>query len=103
MHMFGEYGAGMGGLGMIFMALFWVLIIVGVIYLIKLLADKGRSGAQTESAEEILKKRYAKDEISLRVRKDQKRAVKMISKRSLIPNPPCLRISPEVCYDVPAI
>ena len=61
MHMFGEYG--MGG-GMIFMALFWVVIIVGVIYLIKLLADKSRNGTQTESAEEILEKRYAKGEIS---------------------------------------
>ena len=61
MHMFGEYG--MGG-GMIFMALFWVVIIVGVIYLIKLLADKSRNGTQTESAEEILKKRFAKGEIS---------------------------------------
>ncbi len=64
MHMFGEYGAGMEGFSMIFMALFWVLVIVGVIYLIKLLADKGGSGAQTESAEDILKKRYAKGEIN---------------------------------------
>ena len=64
MHMFGDYGMGMGGGGMIFMALFWVVIIVGAIYLIKLLTDKGGNGAQTESAEEILKKRYAKGEIS---------------------------------------
>ncbi len=64
MHMFGDYGMGMGGGGMIFMALFWVVIIVGVIYLIKLLTDKGKGGAQMESAEEILKKRYAKGEIS---------------------------------------
>ncbi|MEN8142628.1 MAG: SHOCT domain-containing protein [Thermodesulfobacteriota bacterium] len=64
MHMFGDYGMGMGGGGMIFMALFWVVIIVGIIYLIKLLTDKGRSSAQMETAEEILKKRYAKGEIS---------------------------------------
>ena len=64
MHMFGDYGAGMGGFGMIFMALFWVVIIVGIVYLIKSLTDKGSSGVKTESAEEILKKRYAKGEIS---------------------------------------
>lgn len=74
MHMFGDYGMGMGGGGMIFMALFWGVIIVGVIYLIKLMTDKHRSGSQTESAEEILRKRYAKGEISQeefeKIRKD---------------------------------
>ena len=63
MHMFGDYGMGMGG-GMIFMVLFWILIVGGLIYFIKLLTDKGKGGTQTESAEEILKKRYAKGEIS---------------------------------------
>lgn len=75
MHMFGEYG--MGGGGMIFMVLFWVVIIVGAIYLIKLLAGKGSNNAQAESAEEILKKRYAKGEISQeefeKIKKDLKR------------------------------
>ena len=64
MHMFGDYGMGMGGGGMIFMVLFWVVIIVGVFYLIKILSGKGREGGQGESAEELLKKRYAKGEIS---------------------------------------
>ena len=64
MHMFGDYGMGMGGGGMIFMGLFWIVIIVGVIYLIKSLTDKRSSGATSESPEEILKKRYAKGEIS---------------------------------------
>lgn len=63
MHMFGDYGAGMGG-GMIFMLLFWVLIIVGICYFIKNMSDKGKGGGQEESAAEILKKRYAKGEIS---------------------------------------
>lgn len=62
MHMFGDYGMGSGG--MIFMVLFWIVIIVGVLYLIKLMTDKDGSNVQAESAEEILKKRYAKGEIS---------------------------------------
>ena len=64
MHMFGDYGMGMGGGGMIFMGLFWIMIIIVVIYLIKLLTNKGKDSAQMESAEDILKKRYAKGEIS---------------------------------------
>ena len=64
MHMFGDYGMGMSGGGMIFMGLFWIMIIVVVVYFIKSLTNKGNSGAQTESAEEILKKRYAKGEIN---------------------------------------
>ena len=64
MHMFGDYGVRMGGGGMIFMLLFWVLIIVGVFYLIKILSDKGKGDGQEESATEILKKRYAKGEIN---------------------------------------
>jgi putative membrane protein len=61
MHMFGDYG--MGGGGVIFMVLFWVVIIAGGLYLIKSLTEKGSNSAQAESAEEILKKRYAKGEI----------------------------------------
>ncbi len=38
MHMFGEYGWGMGLLGMIAMVIFWVAIVAGAIYIIKLLA-----------------------------------------------------------------
>jgi putative membrane protein len=51
----------MHGFGGIFMILFWVLLIVIVIFLMKKsLWDTGRQ----ETAEDILKKRYARGEIS---------------------------------------
>lgn len=51
----------MHGFGGIFMLLFWVLLIVIVVYLVKRgLSDSGGG----ESAEDILKKRYARGEIS---------------------------------------
>jgi len=42
MHMFGEYGWGMGILGMIAMVLFWVIAIAGAFYLLKLLIQPGQ-------------------------------------------------------------
>ncbi len=58
MHGFGNYCYGMG-FGWIFMILFWVIVIFIVVYLTK----KTGSG-EKETAEEILKKRYARGEIS---------------------------------------
>ncbi len=64
MHMFGEYGLGMGLLGVVLMILFWVVIITGAFYLIKLLTNPGNtSSPPRETPEEILKKRYARGEI----------------------------------------
>lgn len=59
MYGFGNYGAGMGGFGWIFMIIFWGAII----YIIVSFLKKNNSN-EKESAEEILKKRYAKGEIS---------------------------------------
>lgn len=58
MHLMGNCGYGMG-FGWIFMLLFWGT----VIYLIASLARK-IGASEKESAEEILKKRYARGEIS---------------------------------------
>ncbi|BCB95592.1 hypothetical protein JZK55_05140 [Dissulfurispira thermophila] len=57
----GNHGWGMGS-GAIFMVLFWVLVILGVIYLVQLIA-KGQK-RETDTALDILKKRYAKGEIT---------------------------------------
>lgn len=58
MHWFGNSGFGMG-FGWIFMILFWVLVIFIVISLMK------KSGSsEKETAEDVLKKRYARGEIS---------------------------------------
>jgi putative membrane protein len=68
----GGYGWGHGpwmmggyGFGGIFMVLFWIVVIVGIVFLIRWLVQSTRGGAGSgESALEILKRRYAKGEIN---------------------------------------
>ena len=59
------YGWGWGLFGLFFMAIFWVLIIVGVVLLIRWLVEQSRPqpAGGGESAFDILKKRYARGEI----------------------------------------
>jgi putative membrane protein len=61
-------GFGMGWLGLIMMAVFWVVVIVAIIFLIRWLSVSSSSKWHTlkpeESALEILKKRYARGEIN---------------------------------------
>jgi putative membrane protein len=58
---------GMGWFGMIFMMIFWVLVIVGLVFLIKWLIQTTSSGKTTQQtgsrALDILKERYARGEI----------------------------------------
>ncbi|HBG92183.1 MAG: electron transporter RnfE [Nitrospirae bacterium GWF2_44_13] len=57
-----NYGWGIG-FGWLFMIIFLILIILGIVYLVKLIV--GREKRTTgETALDILKKRYAKGEIS---------------------------------------
>ncbi len=53
-------GYGMGILGLIF----WILVIVGLVLLIRYLWESGGAKREQESALEILKKRYARGDIS---------------------------------------
>lgn len=60
-----DYGWGMGfGFGWLFIIIFWLLIILGVAYLVKLIAGGTKREEKGETALDILKKRYAKGEIS---------------------------------------
>jgi putative membrane protein len=60
-------GWGMGWFGGIFMIIFWILIIVGLVFLIKWLiqSSKGESGKAPSSSRaiDILMERYARGEI----------------------------------------
>ncbi len=58
-------GYGMGPVGWLFMFLFWGLIIVGLVLLVRWLWDHGRPAAGGADAPiEILKRRYARGEIT---------------------------------------
>jgi len=65
-----DYGMGPGmmwgwwGVGWIFMIIFWGLLIVGLIFLIRHLIGAAKASKGEESALEILKKRYARGEIN---------------------------------------
>lgn len=59
----GNYGWGMG-FGWIFMIIFWVLVILGVVYIVQTAIKSEKESEKKETPFDILKKRYAKGEIS---------------------------------------
>jgi putative membrane protein len=60
-----DYGWGMGfGFGWIAMIIFWAFLILGVVYLVKMIAAGSKKEGKEETALDILKIRYAKGEIS---------------------------------------
>lgn len=72
-------GWGMGWFGGIFMMIFWVLILVGLIFLIKwLIQTTGRVKSDSGSdnrALEILKERYARGEIDTAEFNEKKKVI----------------------------
>ena len=64
--MWGHEGmtCGLGGWGMM---IFWIMVVIGIIFLVRWLVGQGRKGREVppreESALDILEKRYAKGEI----------------------------------------
>lgn len=61
---YGGYGAPWGWLGSFMMILFWAAVAVGVVFLVRYLVRLGRPPQQEDSALEILRRRFAKGEIS---------------------------------------
>lgn len=60
----GDYGWGWGmGFGWLFMIIFWVLVTIGIVYLIQAVARRSKE-EDKETPIDILKKRYAKGEIT---------------------------------------
>lgn len=57
----GDYGWGIG-FGWFFMVIFWLLVILGVVCIIKLITGTGKREEREDTALDILKKRYAKGE-----------------------------------------
>ncbi|HAK88130.1 MAG TPA: electron transporter RnfE [Nitrospiraceae bacterium] len=71
----GDYGWGTGmGFGWLFMIIFWILIILGVVYLVRLIVG-GEKRTTGETALDVLKKRYAKGEISKEEFEEKKKAL----------------------------
>jgi len=72
-------GWGMGWFGGIFMMIFWVLVLVGLVFLIKWLiqtTNRVKSDAgNSNRALEILKERYARGEIDTAEFEDKKKVI----------------------------
>ncbi len=69
----------MGGYGFFgwgFMILFWILVLFGIVYLMRLISEKNETGKEEKSAMDILKERYAKGEINKEEFEEKKKDLK---------------------------
>ena len=73
LEMMDGYGYGMSSGMWILGLIFWILILVGLILLIKYLWEGAGTKRMGESALEVLKKRYARGEISKEEFEDKKK------------------------------
>ena len=53
-----DYGWGMG-FGWVFMIFFWVLVVLGIVYFIRIVITGAKKETSGDTALDILKKRYA--------------------------------------------
>jgi len=72
MNMMGNYGI----LGLTLMILFWVLVILAVIYLLRYVFGRGDAGRGEKSALDVLNERYAKGEINKEEYEAKKKDIK---------------------------
>lgn len=73
----GMMGSGMG-FGMLFGMLFWIILVVGIVFLVVWIVQKRVGGGHPgthESALDILKKRYAKGELTKEEFAEKKRDI----------------------------
>ncbi len=73
-----DYGWGLGmGFGMISVVLFWVLVILGIVILVKWITagSPGAGQAPAKTALDILKERYARGEIGREEFEQKKRDI----------------------------
>jgi len=69
--------ASLGGFGWIFMILWWVIVVIGAVALIRWLVNQtsSKSGGDAKTPLQILQERYAKGEIDKKEFEERKQAL----------------------------